>query len=173
MTELDFFVDFATTGYIEGIGLHSSPYEWDRTVGSDFVDDVQKKQLRRDYGLIELTFWRTDGAWFCTGIDIQAHRLWWKTPDLLPAKLQKKYGEFPRSVELDKLRENLALLDYATIPIEDRNVSEYTRYHVPKTKVLIVSLSSVKSNNTDEIPIGTVWSMSLSVNAEIWNKPLK
>ncbi|MGI8648278.1 MAG: hypothetical protein DLM55_04420 [Acidimicrobiales bacterium] len=103
MSGLDFLVDFAATGDIEGVGLGSSPYEWDQIIGADYVDDVQKNQMRRDYGLIELTFWHTDGAWLCTGISVQAHRLWWETADLVPAMLQKKYGEFPRSGQFNAL----------------------------------------------------------------------
>lgn len=172
MKGLDFFVDFASTGHIEGIGLGSSLEEWDRSVGVDYVDDSKKKQLSRDYGLVELTFWRSEEAWQCTNISIQTHRLWWDSSQG-PAKLLKKYGDFPRSVLFEELREKLDPLDRAPNLIEDQKKSDYTRYYIPESKVLIIILSSPVPKNLDDMPRGMIWSMNLSVNSEVWIKPFQ
>lgn len=172
MRALDFFVDFASTGSIYGLGLASTPEQWSINLGDDYTDDVDKKQLRRDYGLVEVTFSRTAGSWRCINIAIQAHRLWWM-PENAPGKLRNKYGDFPRFTRFEEVRHKLELLNLEVRLINDKQESDHVRYYVPATKTLIYALSSEIARDSDDMPPGALWSMYLTIDADIWAKPTR
>jgi hypothetical protein len=169
---LDFFVDFAVTGRVEGVSINSTPEDWSDRLGADFIDDESKskKRMRRDYGLVELGFYRVEGAWRCLGIGIQVHRLWWNS-DNVPAKLRSRYGDFPRIVPFEDLRERLSALGHEPRLIEDEQPFEYTRYYIPDTKILIGVLSPERGEDFDDMPAGMLWAMHLSDDSEIWARP--
>jgi hypothetical protein len=173
MSALSFFVDFAVNGHIEDVGLNSTPEEWAESLGTDFVDDKSKsnKRLRRDYGLVELGFFRAGGLWSCFLISLQAHRLW-RDDGNVPQKLIDRYGEFPRSVQFEQFRRALSMLGYEPQPIVDDQGSHTARYYMPFTKALIAVVSN-EVQKFDCMPVGSVWAMHLSENSNIWSRPPK
>lgn len=172
MTALDFFIDFAITGQVEGVGLNSKPDDWSENLGADYVDDRRKNQMRRDYGLVELGFARVERTWRCATISIQAHRLWWHA-DNVPPKLRRRFGAFPRSIPFEETRKRLRELDHEPHPIDDQQKSDHERYYVPGTKILIYVLSAKPADDLDGMPPQTLWSMNLSVDSEVWAMPLR
>jgi hypothetical protein len=170
---LNFFVDFAVSGRVEGVGLDSAPEDWSEHLGKDYIDDISKskKRLRRDYGLVELGFYRPGGAWRCFLVSIQAHRLWWDNHNA-PAKLRSKYGPFPRVILFEDLRRELSALGHEPSLIEDEDPSDQTRYYMPEAKILI-GVNTPKPQEEDDIPSGAIWAMHLSEDADIWARPRK
>lgn len=172
MTALDFFIDFAVTGRVEGVGLNSKPDDWSEHLGAGYVDDKRKNQMRRDYGLVELGFARVERAWRCAAISIQAHRLW-RDANNVPPKLRRRYGVFPRTIQFEEMRKRLRALDHEPRLIDDQQSSDHERYYVPETKILIYVLSVKPSDDLDGMPPQRLWSMNLSVDSEIWAMPLR
>ncbi|WP_329611697.1 hypothetical protein [Kitasatospora herbaricolor] len=66
-----------SSGKIFGIGIGAQLHDFEQAIGFDHVDDVQGRQgrrlMRRDYGLLEVTF---DGepGWKCRWISVEVHR---------------------------------------------------------------------------------------------------
>jgi hypothetical protein len=172
MSALDFFTDFAVNGHVEGVGLNSTPEEWTENLGPDFIDDKSKsnKRMRRDYGLVELGFFRADGLWNCFLISLQAHRLW-RHGDV-PQKLVDRYGEFPRSIQFDEVRRVLSALGYEPELIADEQGSDTVRYHIPATNILI-AVASAEVEEFEYLPAGSVWAMHLSQGSDVWARPRK
>jgi len=171
MSALSFFVDFALNGRIEGVGLNSPPEEWAKGLGTDFVDDKSKsgKRMRRDYGLVELGFLRSDGLWACFLISLQAHRLW-RYPDGVPQKLLDRYGEFPRSIQFEDVRSALRVHGREPQLIADGNGADTARYHVPSANVLIAVVAG-EAEQLNDLSAGSVWSMHLSEDSGAWARP--
>lgn len=161
---LDLLADIATRGVVEGAGIRATPAEWERAIGSDFVDDRVKKRFRRDYGLVELGFWRVGGEWRCGLFALQVHRLWSGAETIGPASLRTRYGEFPPSVAFADLRPRLPELRY----IPDSDTTRYERYYLPGSKVAImVSVSNVDGGP----PAGSVWALHLTDEPDIPLRP--
>jgi hypothetical protein len=165
MSAIDFFVDFAVTGLVEGIGLDSTLDAWSRHLGDDYVDDAKKKRMRRDYGVVELGFNRYGQQWRCVGIGIQAHRLWWST-DSVPDKLSRKYGKFPRVIKFDELIYRLRTAGHEPVLVNEE--TDYVKYSVPGTGVLMYIVSPVRADDPGGLPAGALWSMHLSAGSEVW-----
>lgn len=168
---LNFLADFAIPGQIEGVGLNSAPEEWAENLGTDFIDEKSKsnKRLRRDYGLVELGFFRSDRRWKCFLISLQAHRLS-RCDDHVPQILVDRYGEFPRSIQFEDVRRILRARGYEPESTEGEDGSDTARYRIPATGVLIAVVSREDLNN---VPQGSVWSMHLSESSDIWTRPRK
>ena len=156
---LDLLADIATRGAVEGVGIHATPAEWERALGSDFIDDRAKKRFRRDYGLIELGFWRTEGDWRCGTLAVQVHRLFHGAATLGPVSLRARYGDFPSSVPFADFRRGLPDLAY----IKDSDTTEYERYYVPATKVTIMVVTAGSAGP----PAGSVWALHLTDEPDI------
>jgi hypothetical protein len=171
MSALGFFVDFAVNGHIQGVSLNSTPEEWIESLGTDFVDDKSKKnkRMRRDYGLIELGFFRVDGSWSCFLISLQVHRLW-QNDGNVPRKLVDQYGEFPKQVQFQELHIALRALGFDPQLIADEHSSDIARYHIPGANVLIGVVAKA-AEEPNSIPAGAVWAMHLSANSEVWARP--
>jgi hypothetical protein len=96
VTDLDFYASAVTDGAIYGIGVDSSPEQWTAKLGDQCLDDVRKRSMRRDYGLIEVGFHRLKGEheWRCFSISVPVHRLAWGTEKNVPDRLSRDYGPF-------------------------------------------------------------------------------
>lgn len=164
MNVLDLLTDVARHGTVEGVGINATPADWERTVGPDFVDDRAKKRFRRDYGLVELGFWRLTGEWRCGSLALQVHRLWWGADKVGPLSLQAKYGDFPTWVPFTDLRSCLPELKY----IEDSDISEYERYYMPASKVTIMVATSAVNGGP---PAGSVRTLHLTDEPDIALRP--
>jgi hypothetical protein len=170
----DFFVDFARTGLIYGLGLGTTPEQWSEGLGGGFISDVDKKhkQMRQDYGLVELTFSRKEESWRCFNISVQAHRLWW-TPEGAPARVRLEYGAFPKFIRFADVCSKLNEFGFEPQLIDDKQISDHTRYYIPETKILIYVLSDDVAAEPDRMPPGTLWAMYLSIDAEVWAEPTR
>lgn len=75
--------------------------EVEAVLGEDFYEEEFPGGLRRDYGLLELSFVRVD-EWRCNAVTLELHRL---TYDLEPGPgpLLEEYGPYPKSVSYEKL----------------------------------------------------------------------
>lgn len=164
MSMLDLLTDVATHGGIERAGIQDTPAAWERSLGSDFLDDSAKKRFRRDYGLVELGFWRVDGEWRCGSLALQVHRLWLDADALGPASLRAKYGDFPRSVRFADLRLRLPELQR----IADSDTREYERYYVPGSKVAIMVITGAVDGG---LPTGSVWALHLTDEPDTQLRP--
>lgn len=171
MSALSFLVDFALNGRIEGVGLNSPPEQWAESLGTDFIDDRSKsnKRMRRDYGLVELGFHRSEGSWACFLISLQVHRLW-RYPDGVPQKLLGRYGEFPRSIQFEEVRSALQLHGSEPQLIADDNGADTARYYVPPVNVLIAVVAG-EAEQLNDLSAGSIWSMHLSEETDVWTRP--
>ena len=164
-----FLADFAVSGRLDDAGIHSTPEEWQQVLGDDFIDDRAKKRFRRDYGLLELGFWRVGSGWQCGSVSVQVHRLW-RDPMIGSITARSGHGGFTRSIAFDDLRASLAQRGRTPQLIDDADMTEHTRYFVPASKVLLLVVSPGWATE-DGPPAGTIWSLSLSDNADAWIRP--
>jgi hypothetical protein len=173
MSALEFFTNFVTSGRVEGVGLNSTLGEWADSLGSDYIDDKSRsgKQLRRDYGLVELGFLRRNKLWSCFLISLQVHRLW-QYDDNVPQALIDRYGEFPRSLQFQDLDRALLALGYEPKPIADEDGSDIARYSISVSNVLIAVIARA-AEESNYPPVGSVWAMHLSGNSDNWARPVK
>ena len=163
MSVLDPLVGTAIHGAVGGVGIQATLEDWQRVLGTDFIDDPAKKRFRRDYGLAELGFWRVDGKWRCGSLALQVHRLWYGADDIGPASLKARYGGFPAAVSFADLRSRLTGLTR----IADSDTSEYERCYVSRTKVTIM----VMTTSVDGRPPGSVWALHLTDEPDIALRP--
>lgn len=172
MTGLSFFSDVSVTGQVRGLGLGSSPAQWEQALGDDYVDDVRKGRMRRDYGLVELSFLQSEGSWDCVGISIQVHRLPLPHGDVIPESLFRAYGAFPDRISFSGLMQSALEVGIRVEVIEDATQSRYRRFWIPESRALIHVIDERLSEPGIPAP-GDVWSIALSRDAEIWKAPLK
>lgn len=171
MSALDFFVDFALNGRIQGVGLNSTPEMWTEDLGTDYIDDKSKngKRLRRDYGIVELGFVRKNGLWSCFLISLQAYRLW-RYADCVPQKYLDGYGEVPRSIQFEDVRNALRVHGCEPQLIADDNGADTARYYVPPVNVLIAVVAG-EAEQLNDLSAGSIWSMHLSEDSGAWARP--
>lgn len=62
--------------------------------------------MRRGYGLAELSFHVDEGAWRCSGINVQAPRLSWGDVSTVRVPLWNDHGEFAPRVKCNELAAN-------------------------------------------------------------------
>jgi hypothetical protein len=118
-----------------------------------------------------LGFFRADGLWSCFLVSLQVHRLW-RYEDNVPQKLLDRYGEFPKSVQFEDVHRALRAHGYEPQLIADEQGSNITKYHVPPANILI-GVVSKDAEESNSLPAGSVWSMHLSENSDIWARPVK
>ncbi|MFB9555316.1 hypothetical protein [Streptomyces roseoviridis] len=144
MSGLDFHAHVAARGDVLGVGVGAEPEEWERRLGSDFVDDRDRALLRRDYGLVELSFQQQrDGSWPCFGVSVPIHRLRWDPESAVPPALRSAYGDFGPSVRLGDLTAAVAALGGTVEPDDDGTdgaegggtTSDFRRYRVRESGV--------------------------------------
>lgn len=136
MSDLDFYAHVATRGDVLGAGISTPPAAWEAALGSDYLDDTSQGLMRRDYGLIELSFEPGEGedVWSCFGISVQVHRLRTGDASTVPAPLLNAYGRFASRVKLDELSAAITGLGYAIEPDDDDSTTaDVQRYRVAET----------------------------------------
>ncbi|MEV5103885.1 hypothetical protein ACFQ7G_31325 [Streptomyces massasporeus] len=160
MPDLDFYARVATLGDVLGAGIGTQPAAWETTLGGDFLAVEDGSLLRRDYGLVELSFQEEDGAWPCFGVSVQVHRLRWDTESSIPAALRGAYGDFAPSTRFEDLAAAIAGLGCSLEPEpdEDGTSRDMHRYRVPESGVRIF----VRADEPAQGQSGEVWSLSVS-----------
>ncbi|MFD8232853.1 hypothetical protein ACFV20_13350 [Streptomyces sp. NPDC059696] len=160
MSDLDFYAHVATRADVLGVGIGTRPAEWEAALGSDFLDVPDGELLRRDYGLVELSFQKEDGAWPCFGVSVRVHRLRRDTEASVPAALRGAYGPFAPSARFEHLAAAITGLGCAIAPEpdEDGPAGGIRRYRVPESGVRIF----VRVDEEAQGWAGEVWSLGLS-----------
>lgn len=160
MSELDFYAHVATRGDVLGVGIGAQPAEWETTLGDDCLDTADGSLLRRDYGLVELSFQEEGGAWPCFGLSVQVHRLRWGTESSVPAALRGAYGDFAPSARFEGLAAAIAGLGCSVEPEPegDGMAGGIRRYRVPESGVRIF----VRADGDAQGQSGVVRSLSVS-----------
>ncbi|MEU3431444.1 hypothetical protein [Streptomyces gardneri] len=158
MSDLDFYAHVATRGDVLGMGIGTQPAEWADRLGADYVDDVDAGLMRRDYGLVELSFEEAQGSWPCFGISVQVHRLRWDVESAVPAALRSSYGAFASSVRFEDLTVAINDLGYSFEPDDDATATDFRRYRVPESGVRLIVRVDVDAQGA----AGDLWSLSVS-----------
>jgi hypothetical protein len=146
---LDFFIEVMVTGAVCAVGVDSSPEAVARALGEGFVEDRDRRQLRRDYGLVEFFWHRRSGAddWEPAGFTVQAHRLTSADqPDLVAGELVRRYGEFDRRLPFAVLDGELRRLGYELTEVSGDG--DYRRYWLAESRALLI------------VTEGDLWSIS-------------
>ncbi|MEV5969854.1 hypothetical protein [Streptomyces sp. NPDC051921] len=138
MSDLEFHARVAAHGDVLGVGIGARPEEWEARLGADYVDDRSGALLRRDHGLVELTFQEERGSWSCLGFTVQVHRLRWDPGSAVPAALWDAYGGFGRSVRFGDLTAAVAALGRTVEPDDDGTAADFRRYRVPGSGVRVL-----------------------------------
>lgn len=143
MPDLDFYTHFVTRGEVLGAGIGSEPAQWEAKLGSDYLDDRSERLMRRDYGLLELSFQEEEsGVWACFGIAVQVHRLHREGTSAVPAPLLSTYGTFPSQVRFDELVPLITGLGYSIEPDNDDTTTEIHRYRVVESGARIFVIAT-------------------------------
>ncbi|MFJ9870150.1 hypothetical protein [Streptomyces sp. NPDC101165] len=166
MSDLDFYAHFATHCDVLGAGIGSGLAAWEATVGPDYLDDAGKGLLRRDYGLVELSFSDADGPLSCFGVSVQVHRL--VHGPCVPPTLEREYGEFASRARFEELRSVILSLGCTVEP--DDLSGDIHRYRVPESGARIFVIADPDPHgdgnhdvNDPEIhQAGDVWALSIS-----------
>jgi hypothetical protein len=163
---LDLYLDLLATasvaGRFAGVGRGSLLAQAEAALGEDFLDDLHRKKrlLRRDYGLVELTFVRRPD-WVCAAVSIQVHRLASGAPEVVPRPVRDSHGDFPRTVPFAPLAEAVRQKghDVRAAPAEaDRSFLEY-QVEGTTTQIYVVREDAPQAAPPNRA--GDVWSISL------------
>lgn len=166
MSDLDFYAHVATRCDIFGSGIGSSPGAWEAALGPDYVDDPGNGLLRRDHGLLELSFSDTEGPLSCFAIGVKVHRL---IHDLsVPTSLTGEYGEFAPRVRFTELRAAILSLGCSVEP--DDLSADVHRYRVAGSgaRIFVIDDPGPHRGGTHDIDdqdahrAGNVWALSVS-----------
>ena len=144
-------VDRRVLGFRLGDPLELSEQEF----GSEYVDDVHRRRrfLRRDYGLLELTF--TGAVWMCTTLCFQVHRLDGERAVSIPGALRSEFGHPPRYVQFEEFRRRLADNGFS---VTDLGCDDgICRYAVGETNCEVVTYS----RSGGESDVESLWSVSI------------
>jgi len=171
MTDIDFYLDFLDKGFICNESLQSPPNAWTQRLGEKYIDDTKKGNKRIDYGLIELSFWRDKGTWRCNNVAVQVQRLRHGN-NSIPPILENSYGRFSSFILFSEIKKELNSHKIEYDLINDKNRSDYERYYVPKSQVIIHAIPTKYDGSDDSLKAGSIWSMSLaSNNSAVWSRP--
>ncbi|MBT3159137.1 hypothetical protein KQH42_02260 [Streptomyces sp. CHA1] len=159
-SDLDFYAHVATRGEVLGAGIGAQPAQWEAALGTDYLDIEEADLLRRDYGLVELSFQKDDDAWPCRGVSLQVHRLSLDTDSEVPASLRDVYGEFAPAVRFEQLTGTIAGLGHCVEHEPDAagTSPDIHRHRVPESGVRIF----VRTPEGTQRQTGAVWSLSVS-----------
>ncbi|MGX1726544.1 hypothetical protein ACWIGE_07595 [Streptomyces diastaticus] len=160
LSGLDFYARVATRGQVLGVGVGARPAEWEAALGGDFLDVEEAGLLRRDHGLVELTFQEEGGAWPCVGVSVRADRLRWDTASHVPAPLREAYGDFAASTRFGELAGAIARLGctVAHEPDAAGTTEGFHRHRVPESGARIF----VRADEDARREAGVLWTLSVS-----------
>lgn len=167
MSDLDFYAHVATRGDVLGTGIGSGPDAWEVAVGPGCFDDPGRGLLRRDYGLVEVSFSDTEGAMSCFGISVQVHRLI-HGHSAVPSPLAETYGEFAPRARFQDLRSGILALGH-TVEAEDLS-GDVHRYRVPESGARIFVIEDPDPYGGGDYDVddpgihqaGDVWALNVS-----------
>jgi hypothetical protein len=157
---LDFYVHVVTRGDLLGVGIGSDPAEWEAKVGTDYLDVSSPGFIRRDYGLVEVSFQEDGNAWSCFGFNVQVHRLRLDGPSAVPGPLRSAYGAFPARTKFADLCAALTAQGFSVEPDNDSSTTDIHRYRVAQSGARIFVVAEAGASDTSRS--GDVWRLSVS-----------
>ncbi|MBT2394866.1 hypothetical protein [Streptomyces sp. ISL-100] len=170
MSDLDFYAHVATRCDVLGAGIGSDRDGWEAAVGPDYFDDPDGGLLRRDYGLVEVTFSPApQGPMFCVAFGVKSHRLLHgHSASIVPPPLSREYGTFAPRVRYEELRAVIRSLG-CTVELEDES-SDVHRYRVPESgaRIFVVADPDPYGNgdhdpdDPQERQVGDLWMLDVS-----------
>jgi hypothetical protein len=162
VTDLDFYAAAVTEGTIYGLGVDSTPEQWTAELGDQCLDDVRKRGMRRDYGLIEIGFHRPKGEreWKCFSISVPVHRLASGTGNSVPERLSRDYGPFRERLPFILLAAEIKSRSEELTEDKTTPTPGFAFYRLPAAKSAIYV---VREHGDDDDPHreGDVWSLAL------------
>ncbi|WP_405482222.1 hypothetical protein [Streptomyces sp. NBC_00009] len=159
MPEVEFYVDATLRKRILDVPLSASPKAWEDSLGEDFLDDVQKSRMRRDYGLVEISFVRRNERWESTTVSLQIHRLARGIEGLVPLPLRQAYGEFSESLKFEAFRIELERRGGALEDITDVPRGDFIHYRESNTTS---SVYVAKKSPLGDAKNDALWSIVLT-----------
>lgn len=123
MSTLSFAVDVVARGGVLGADHTSSPDDVDRILGVTSAETRPRRQLWRDYGLVDFFWERQTGepAWRGTHFTVQIHRLRSAGTTIAADPIQIKHGPLQPSLPFETLRTALSDLDIDLIELPSTN----------------------------------------------------
>ncbi|WP_395576848.1 hypothetical protein [Streptomyces sp. BK79] len=159
MSAFQFLVEVLKSGAVQGLGLDARPDAWEAKLGSGYIDDVRKGRMRRDYGLVELSFFKKGEIWQCFEVSLQVHRLAKDIPDVVPSSLIEEYGEMESRVRFSDLQANATAEGLQVAQISDRGRHFHSRFSVMESRAIVHVL---ETDSGDSLRRGDIWSVSLA-----------
>lgn len=159
MSACQFLVEVLKSGAVQGLGLDAQPDAWEAMLGSGYVDDVRKGRMRRDYGLVELSFFKEGDIWQCFEVSLQVHRLAMGIPDVVPDSLIEEYGKLESRVRFSDLQANATAEGLQLAQIRDPGGHLHSRFSVMESKAIVHVL---EADSGDNLRQGDIWSVSLA-----------
>jgi hypothetical protein len=161
MNYIDFLLDTLTTGSALGIRPGSTEETVESAWGSGFMEDVHKrrKMKRWDYGLAEFSFSR-DPGWVCTGFTIQLHRLADHGNSIVPTTVSSIYGEFPKTVSLTTLTDELQRIG-ANLHEKETPGGGYDTYAIPEANSHLYVVQGEITAPGNGCGPGDIWSIAV------------
>ncbi|WP_406446409.1 hypothetical protein OHB14_45190 [Streptomyces sp. NBC_01613] len=159
MSDIDFYVTAATRNEVLGVPLGTPPETWEEALGDDFLDDVQKSRMRRDYGLVEISFTKRNGVWESVSVSLQIHRLAHGLEGMVPPPLTRAYGMFSERVEFDHFCTELQARGGALEEVADASIGGFCHFRESAAQS---SVYVVKEPPHNGLKAGTLWSIVLS-----------
>ncbi|MFE5243203.1 MULTISPECIES: hypothetical protein [unclassified Streptomyces] len=123
------------------------------------MDDMRKGRMRRDYGLVELSFIKKGEMWQCFEVSLQVHRLAKGIPDVAPGSLIEEYGELESRVRFGDLQGSVTAEGLRVAQISDRARHLHSRFSVMESRAIVHVL---EADSGDILRRGDVWSVSLA-----------
>ncbi|MDT7725945.1 MAG: hypothetical protein QOI21_2521 [Actinomycetota bacterium] len=165
MSDMDFYAQVIVTGRVMGASLASSPEQWAQELGANYVDARRKALMRRDFGLVEVSFQRVRGVWECFGMAIQVHRLVGGRDGVVPAPVGARFGDFGPLVLFATLDDVVARAGHHLENDNDETTSHHDRFVLPETGAHVHVVSQVDDPDSGGPQVGHVWSIQLSASA--------
>jgi hypothetical protein len=162
LSAIRFLAEAAATGLVMGARLGSLPEQVEAGLGGGYLDDLNRRGtlLRRDYGLVELTFTRSSG-WACQAVSLQVHRLATGGQAVVPPAIVAAYGPFPPTVSMTDLAAVLTDIGAGIEAGPDDGDRSFARYTVPGPGSEIHVVRDVPGWGATRPGAGDVWAISL------------
>ncbi|MEU5953042.1 hypothetical protein [Streptomyces sp. NPDC047525] len=159
MSDVDFYVGATLQNEILGVPLGASPEDWEASLGGDFLDDVRKSRMRRDYGLVEVAFVKRDGVWESMTASLQIHRMARGLEDIVPPPLTHTYGAFAELMPFDLFHEVLQGQGGSLEEVADPSTGGFRQFREPLTGSC---LYVTDESSPGGMQPGSLWSIVLS-----------
>ncbi|MDT0347604.1 hypothetical protein [Streptomyces litchfieldiae] len=162
MTDLHFYASAVIEGTIYGLGVDSTPDQWTAELSDQCLDDARKRRMRRDYGLIEVSFHRPKGEreWRCYAISVQIHRLAWGIDNNIPERLNQEHGPFNEHMPFDAIYAEIQARGAQLEKNEGEPSPGFESYRLPSARSAVYVMRTQGSED-DPHQEGDVWSLGL------------